>query len=135
LLDFSVGWNGDFFEGNLKSFWGFGSQWNFDESFVGFSWALGQGWVVLGSGAKIYFDEKHKIRFSSHFGPPKTKKQKLMIKNGLVQGWPRNGAQIRTLQNTEELGKALQITKFRLNLDMKIREICWGARTIQKFLV
>ncbi len=30
----------------MKNFWGFGSQCNFDESFVGFSWALGQGWVV-----------------------------------------------------------------------------------------
>jgi hypothetical protein len=58
-----------------------------------------------------------------------------MRKNGLVQGWPRNGAQIRKSQNTEDLGKALQITKFRWNLDRKIREICWEARAIQNFLV
>jgi hypothetical protein len=57
-LIFSVGWNGDFFSGNLKNFWGFGSQWNFDESFVGFSWALGQGWVVLGSGSEDLFQKQ-----------------------------------------------------------------------------
>jgi hypothetical protein len=58
LIDFSVGWNGDFFEGILKNFWGSGSQWNFDESFVGFvgfSWALGQGWVIFGSESKDLF--------------------------------------------------------------------------------
>ncbi len=42
----------------------------------------------------------------------------------MVQGWPRNGVQIRKLQNTKDLEKALQISKFRLNLDLKIREIC-----------
>jgi hypothetical protein len=54
---------------------GFARQWNFDESFVGFSWALGQGWVVLGSGAKIYFDEKQKIDFPVTLGhqKPETK--------------------------------------------------------------
>ncbi len=61
--------------------------------------------------------------------------KKLMWKNELVQGWPRNGVQIRKLQNTEDLGKALQITESWLNLDLKVREICWGARNIQKFLV
>jgi hypothetical protein len=51
----------------------------------------GAGWF-WDLGAKIYFNEKHKIRFSIHFGPPETKNQELMIKNGLVQGWPKNGA-------------------------------------------
>jgi hypothetical protein len=63
------------FEENLRNIWGSGSQWNFDESFVGFSWALGQGWVVLGSGSEIYFDEKQKIRFPVTLAhqKPKTK--------------------------------------------------------------
>jgi hypothetical protein len=92
-----------FFEGILKDFWGFGSPWDFDELFVGFSWALGQGWVVLGSGSEDLFRRETKIRFSSHFGPPKSKNRKLMRKIELVQGWPRSGAQIRKSQNTEDI--------------------------------
>jgi hypothetical protein len=57
--------------------------------------------------------------------------ERRFISTRLVQGWPKSGARIRKSQNTEDLGKALQITKFRLNLDLKTREICWGARTIQ----
>ncbi len=56
----------------------------------------------------LFWRETKKIRFSSHFGPPETKNQKLMRKIKLVQGWPKNGAQIRKLQNTEDLEKALQ---------------------------
>jgi hypothetical protein len=77
------------------------------------------------------FRRETKNRFSSHFGPPETKNQKLMRKFKLVQGWAKNGAQIKKSQNTEDLGKALKITKFRL----KTREICREARTIQNFLV
>ncbi len=62
-----------------------------------------------------------------------TRNQKLKIK--LVQGWPRNGPQIRKSQNTEDLKKLFKVTKFRLNLDMKTREICWETKTIQNFLV
>jgi hypothetical protein len=102
-LIFSVGWNGDFL-GDLKNFWGFGSQRNFDESFVEFSWAFGQRWVVFGSGSEIYFDEKQKFDFQSLWA---TRNQKLKIK--LVRGWPKNGAQIRKSQNTgtwEKLSKS-----------------------------
>jgi hypothetical protein len=76
LIDFSVGWNGDFFDENLKNFWGFGGQGNFDKSFLGFSWALGQGWVVSGSGSEDLFRrETRKIRFPVTLGhqKPKTK--------------------------------------------------------------
>jgi hypothetical protein len=68
---------------------------------VGFSWALGQGWVVLGSGSEDLFRRETQNRFSSHFEPPETKNQKLMRKFKLVQGWPKNGAQIRKSQNAE----------------------------------
>jgi hypothetical protein len=84
------------FDGILENLWGFRSQWNFDESFVGFSWALGQGWVVLGSGSEDFF-RREKIDFPVTLGHQKaeTKNQELLRKNELVQGWPRNGAQIR----------------------------------------
>jgi hypothetical protein len=62
LIDF-FGWiRWKLFGGKFEEFLGFWSQCNFDESFVGFSWALGQDWVVLGSGSEDLFqNQKPKI--------------------------------------------------------------------------
>ncbi len=72
---FSVGWNRDFFEGNLKNFWGSGSQRNFDESFVGFSWALGQAGWFWDLGARFILTRNTKFDFPVTLGhqKPKTK--------------------------------------------------------------
>jgi hypothetical protein len=87
-----------FFGGNLKNFWGFESQCNFDKSFLWdfFSWALERGWVVLESGSENLFRrETQNSIFRSLWA---TRNRKLMRKIELVQGWPKNGAQIRKSQ-------------------------------------
>jgi hypothetical protein len=70
----------------LKDLLGFGSQWNFDESFEGFSWALGQGWVVLGSGSEIYFDEKQKKSIFQSLWTTRNQKLKINEKKWIGPG-------------------------------------------------
>jgi hypothetical protein len=41
--------------------------------FVGFSWALGQGWVIFGSESKDLFWRETQNSISSHFGTPENK--------------------------------------------------------------
>jgi hypothetical protein len=81
----------------LKNFWGFGANAILMNHLWDFPGLLDRTGLFWDLGAKIYF---------------KTKNRKLVRKIKLVQGWPRNGAQIRKLQNTEVLGKALQSPNF-----------------------